>query len=169
MEAAARKKINWRWKRWWWHGSSAKWKRLQEKTINRRWQWWWWHGSSVNWKQLQKNNQLEVAAVVVAWQQPKMEVAAKQKMVNNQPEVAVVAMVTATVVVWWQTTMGHLCGSIKWKQLQKQSTRGGSGSCGMAAGLNGSGCKKKSTGGGSSSGDMVAALNGNSCNQKQFI
>jgi len=33
--------------------------------------------------------------------------------------------------------------SVKWKQLQQtQSTRGGSGSCGMAAALNGSCCNK---------------------------
>jgi len=56
---------------------------------------------------------------VVAWRQRKMEAAAKKEQVNNQPEIAVVAMVTATVVVWRQTAMGHLRGSIKWKQLQK--------------------------------------------------
>jgi len=39
------------------------------KKINQRWQWRWWHGDRVKWKRLQKNNQPEVAAVVVAWWQ----------------------------------------------------------------------------------------------------
>jgi len=35
----------------------------------------------------------------------------------------VVAMVTAMVVVWQQTAMGHLHGSIKGNQLQKQNNQ----------------------------------------------
>jgi len=38
MEAAATKTINRRWQQQLWHGSSVKWKLLQQKTINRRWQ-----------------------------------------------------------------------------------------------------------------------------------
>jgi len=66
-----------------------------------------------------KKIQPEVAAVVVAWRQRKMEAAAKKEQVNNQLEIAVVAMVTVTVVVWRQTAVDHLCGSVKWTQLQK--------------------------------------------------
>ena len=69
----------------WQHGQSIKWKRLQEK-INWRWQQWWWHGGSIKWKQL-----------------------------NNQPEVAVMAMVTAAVVAWWQTAVRHCHSSMQHK------------------------------------------------------
>ncbi len=39
----------------------------------------------------------------------------KKEKVNNQPEVAVVAMVTAAVVAWWQTAVRHRRGSVQRK------------------------------------------------------
>jgi len=39
----------------------------------------------------------------------------KKEKVNNQPGVAVVAMVTAAVVAWWQTAVQHRRGSLQRK------------------------------------------------------
>ena len=120
----------------------------------------------------------KVATAVVAWQQTAMRhrrgsakwkrLQNKKEKVNNQPEVAVVAMVTAMVVAWRQTAMGHLRSSAKWKQLQKKTINrrwqrrwwhGGSVKWKRLQG-------KKSTGGGSGGGDMAAALNGSGCKKK---
>jgi len=70
MEAAAKKTINQRWQRQWWNGGRVKWKRLQKQSTS--------GGSgghgmvaAQNGSGLKnKNNQPEVAAAVVAWQQP---------------------------------------------------------------------------------------------------
>jgi len=40
--------------------------------------------------------------------------------VNNQPEVAIVAMVTAVVVAWRQNAVRHCRGTVKWNRLQKK-------------------------------------------------
>ncbi len=93
---------------------------------------------STKWKWL-KNNQLEVAEVMVAWQQLLCSIAAHNGSgYKNQLEVAVVAKEAAAVLEWWQ--------------LQ----------CNKAAAQNGSGCKKQSTRGGgkggSGSGGGVATL-----------
>jgi len=74
------------------------------------------------------------------------------------------AAATKTINRRWQRQLWY-DSSIKWMLLQqKQSTGGGSGSCGMAAALNRSCCNKnQSTAGGSGGGDMVAALNGSCC------
>jgi len=65
----------------------------------------------------------EIIAAACSTNTAQMEVAAKQKKVNNQPEVAVMTKVAAAVVAWHQTAMRHLCGRFKWKWLQSRKEK----------------------------------------------